>query len=135
MDKAPKLLSGGNPQIAKGHGDGPVQGYIAALPGWKRRVGVQVDREISDALPEVQKAVKWNSPFYGMGDRWFLSFHCIARYVKIGFFQGTSLDPMPPVASKVEGVRYLHIGEADVLDQAQFADWVQQASHLPGTRM
>lgn len=132
----PKLLSGGNPQIPKGYGDGPVQAYIAAMPGWKAGVGRRLDALIVQAIPDVQKAVKWNSPLYGMeGQGWFLSYHCFDRYVKVAFFRGKSLSPLPPVTSKQEDVRYLHIHEDDELDEAQFAAWVEQASRLPGERM
>jgi len=134
----PKLLSGGNPQIAKGDGDAPVQAYIAAMPGWKSEVGRRLDALIEQVVPGVRKAVKWNSPFYGAGDAdrgWFLSYHCFAKYVKITFFRGASLRPAPPVKSKYEAVRYFHIHEDDGLDEARFADWVKQASKLPGERM
>lgn len=128
-----KLLSGGNPQIAKGDGDAPVQAYIAAMPGWKREAGRRLDALIVRSLPGVQKAVKWNSPFYGIeGQGWFLSFHVFARYIKVAFFQGASLKPMPPVASKDPGARYLHIHEGEAIDEAQFAKWVKQAARLPG---
>lgn len=128
-----KLLSGGNPQIAKGDGDAPVQAYIAAMPGWKREAGRRLDALIVRSLPGVQKAVKWNSPFYGVEGRgWFLSFHVFARYIKVAFFQGASLKPMPPVASKDPGARYLHIHEGEAIDEAQFAKWVKQAARLPG---
>lgn len=133
---APVLLAGGNPQIAKGDGDGPVQAYIAAMPGWKQDVGRWLDDLIVRAVPDARKAVKWNTPFYGVVDRgWFLGFHCLTRYVKVSFFRGTSLTPMPPVASKVAGVRYLHLYEDGPRDAAQFADWVAQASRLPGERL
>jgi hypothetical protein len=132
----PVLLSGGNPQIAKGEGDGPVQAYIEAMPGWKSRVGRQLDDLIVRTVPDVHKAVKWNSPFYGIeGDGWFLSYHCFDRYVKVTFFRGTSLDPVPPVASKTPETRYFHVHEDDELDEAQFTAWVKQASELPGERM
>lgn len=132
----PVLLSGGNPQIPKGEGDAPVRAYLAAIPGWKQEVARRVDALIARAVPEVHKAVKWNSPFYGVagGEGWFLSFHCFDRYLKVAFFRGTALNPMPPVASKVAHTRYLHVGEDD-LDEAQFLDWVRQASRLPGERM
>ena len=133
---APKLLSGGNPQIAKGYGDAPVQAYIAAMPGWKSDVGRRLDAIIVGTVPGVQKAVKWNSPFCGMGgEGWFLSFHVFARYIKVAFFRGASLHPVPPGESKQKEVRYLDIHEDDPLDEAQLADWVQQASQLPGERM
>jgi hypothetical protein len=132
----PVLLSGGNPQIAKGDGDAPVQAYIAAMPGWKRDVGHHLDALIIRAVPGVRKAVKWNSPFYGVGDQgWFLSFHCFTRYVKVTFFRGTSLRPIPPVESKHKEVRYLDIHEDAELDEVQLAAWVKQASQLPGERL
>ncbi len=134
---APKLLSGGNPQIAKGEGDGPVQAYIAAMPDWKRAVGARLDALIEQAVPGVHKAVKWNSPMYGVaaGEGWFLSFHCFARYIKVAFFRGALLQPVPPEPSKSADTRYLHILENEALDEARFLDWVQQASALPGERM
>ncbi len=132
----PVLLSGGNPQIPKGYGDAPVQAYIAAMPGWKQDVGRRLDAIISRTVPGVSKAVKWNSPFYGVEDNvWFLSFHCFTRYVKVAFFRGASLTPIPPGKSKQAHVRYLDIHEDDALDEAQFADWVRQAAALPGERM
>jgi hypothetical protein len=136
MAGKPTLLSGGNPQIPKGYGDGPVQAYIAAMPDWKREVGRRLDALIARSVPGVRKAVKWNSPFYGVEDGvWFLSFHVYAKYVKVAFFRGASLAPVPPVASKVPGTRYLHIHDDDQIDEAQFTDWVKQASRLPGERM
>jgi hypothetical protein len=133
----PVLLSGGNPQIAKGDGDAPVQAYIAAMPGWKRGVGRKLDALIVRTVPGAHKAVKWNSPFYGVGDQggWFLSFHCFTKYVKVTFFRGTSLRPVPPGESKHKEVRYHDIYEDAELDEAQFAAWVKQASQLPGERM
>jgi hypothetical protein len=132
----PALLSGGNPQIAKADGDAPVQAYIAAMPGWKRDVGRRLDALIVRTVPGVRKAVKWNSPFYGVEDQvWFLSFHCFTNYVKVAFFRGASLRPAPPGASKQEHVRYLDIHEGDQLDEAQVAAWVKQAAALPGERM
>jgi hypothetical protein len=132
----PALLSGGNPQIAKAHGDAPVQAYIAAMPGWKRDVGRRLDALIMRTVPGVRKAVKWNSPFYGMeGEGWFLSFHCFTRYVKVAFFRGASLRPLPPGDSKSKNTRYLDIHEDDALDEAQLAAWVKQASQLPGEKM
>jgi hypothetical protein len=129
----PKLLSGGNPQIAKADGDAPVQAYIAAMPHWKRDVGRRLDALIERSVPGVRKAVRWNSPFYGTEDRgWFLSFHCLTRYIKVAFFRGTSLRPMPPVESKNEGTRYFHILEGDPLDEKLVASWIKQASKLPG---
>nr|WP_225191695.1 DUF1801 domain-containing protein [Sinorhizobium alkalisoli] len=135
-DAQPKLLSGGNPQIAKAYGDAPVRAYIAAMPGWKSEVGRRLDALVTRTVPNVRKAVKWNSPFYGMEDEsWFLSFHCFTRYVKVAFFRGSSLRPLPPGESKRKEVRYLDIHEDDEIDEAQFADWVRQASRLPGERM
>ena len=131
----PKLLAGGNPQIAKGYGDAPVQAYIAAMPGWKRDLGRRLDALIERTVPGVRKAVKWDSPFYGVEHQvWFLSFHCFTTYVKVTFFRGTSLNPVPPGESKHKDVRYLDIYE-DQLDEAQFVEWVKQASQLPGERM
>jgi hypothetical protein len=132
----PTLLAGGNPQIAKGYGDAPVQAYIAAMPGWKRDIGRRLDALITRTVPGVSKAVKWNSPFYGVeGDGWFLNFHCFTHYVKVAFFRGTSLRPLPPGASKHKHVRYLDIREDDALDEAQLDAWVKQASELPGENM
>jgi hypothetical protein len=132
----PALLSGGNPQIAKGYGDAPVQAYIAAMPGWKSDVGRRLDALIVRTVPGVHKAVKWNSPFYGIeGQGWFLSFHCFTKYVKVAFFRGAALRPAPPGESKHKDVRYLDIHEDDEFDEAQFAAWVKQASLLPGERM
>ncbi len=132
----PKLLSGGNPQIAKADGNEPVQAYIAAMPGWKKKVGRQLDELIVRALPNVRKAVKWNSPFYGMEGRgWFLSFHVFANYVKVAFFNGTSLNPLPPGESKQKTVRYLDIRKDDQIDEAQFMSWVKQSSKFPGEFM
>ena len=132
----PVLLSGGNPQIAKGEGDAPVQAWIAAAPGWKSAAAQRLDALIEGTVPGVRKAVKWNSPFYGMeDDLWFLSFHVFARYVKVAFFRGASLTPVPPVASKSGDTRYFHIHEDDAFDEARFADWVRQASRLPGEKM
>jgi hypothetical protein len=133
----PTLLAGGNPQIAKGDGDSPVQTYIAAMPGWKSDLGRRLDALIVRTVPGVRKAVKWNSPFYGVEDEgqgWFLSFHCFTKYVKVTFFRGISLSPVPPGASKHKDVRYLDIYEGK-LDEAQFVDWVKQASQLRGERM
>ena len=129
----PQLLSGGNPQIAKGEGDAPVQAYIAAMPGWKRDLGRRLDALIVSTVPTVRKAVKWNSPFYGIeGQGWFLNFHCFTKYVKLAFFRGSSLRPMPPGESKDKHVRYLDIYEHDPLDEAQLAKWVRQAATVPG---
>ncbi len=132
----PKLLSGGNPQIAKAYGDAPVQQYIAAMPGWKQDIGRQLDALVTKAVPQVNKAVKWNSPLYGMeGDGWFMSMHCFDKYVKVAFFRGAALQPLPPGMSKQKDVRYLDVRENDRLDEAQFTDWVKQASRLPGEKM
>jgi len=134
--KPVKLLSGGNPQIAKAYGDAPVQAYIAAMPGWKGDVGRRLDAIIMRTVPDVYKAVKWNTPFYGIeGQGWFLGFHCLTKYVKVAFFRGTSLCPVPPGESKQKEVRYLDIYEDDQFDEVQFARWVKQASQLPGERM
>ncbi|CAN7559454.1 DUF1801 domain-containing protein [Aminobacter sp. LjRoot7] len=135
-DAAPKLLSGGNPQIAKGYGDAVVQSYIDAMPGWKQDVGRRIDALVTEAVPGVVKAVKWNSPFYGMEkDIWFLGFHCMTKYIKVAFFKGAQLSPLPPGASKQANVRYLDIYEGRPFDEAQFSDWVRQASALPGEKM
>jgi hypothetical protein len=132
----PILLSGGNPQIAKGYGDAPVSAYIGAMPGWKRDIGRRLDALIVRTVPSVRKAVKWNSPFYGVdGQGWFLGIHCFAKYVKVAFFRGVSLRPVPPGESKQKEVRYLDIHEDDQLDEAQVATWVKQASQLPGKQM
>ncbi|MET0607081.1 MAG: DUF1801 domain-containing protein [Beijerinckiaceae bacterium] len=138
----PALLAGGNPQIAKAYGDAPVQAYIAAMPGWKSDVGRRLDALIVAAVPGVRKAVKWNSPFYGVEGEgggedqgWFLSFHCFTNYIKIAFFRGASLRPVPPGQSKHRHVRYLDIHEDDEFDETQFGAWVKQASLLPGERM
>ena len=129
------LLSGGNPQIAKGYGDGPVEAYIAAMPGWKSEISRRMDEIIVRTVPGVKKAVKWNSPFYGVeNDLWFLSFHVFTKYVKVTFFRGASLEPQPAGRSKYENVRYLDIHENE-FDARQFADWVGQASKLPGEKM
>ena len=128
----PVLLSGGNPQIPKGDGDGPVQAYIAAMPGWKSDLGRRLDALIVENVPDVRKGVRWNSPFYGVeGQGWFLNFHVYTKYVKVAFFKGASLNPLPPGKSKDENVRYLNIHEGE-LDEAQFVDWVRQAAALPG---
>ena len=129
-----KLLSGGNPQIPKGEGDAPVQAYIAAMPGWKREVGRRVEALVTQTVPGVRKAVKWNSPFYGVaGQGWFLSFHVFTRYVKLTFFKGTALDPPPPGSTPKSGeTRWLDVHEGDALDEAQLATWVKQAAAIPG---
>ena len=129
----PKLLSGENPQIAKADGDAPVKAYIAAIPGWKRDVARRVDALIVRAAPRAQKAVKWNSPFYGIdGKGWFVSFHCFTKYIKVGFFKGSSLRPLPPGASKHKEMRYLDIREGEKLDEKLFSSWIRQASKIPG---
>lgn len=130
---SPRLLSGGNPQIPKGDGDGPVQDYIAAMPGWKRDVGKRLDDLVERTLPHVRKAVRWNQPFYGPdGEGWYLSFRCYTKYVQVQFLRGTSLDPMPPKASRHDEVRYLDIHEDDELDEDQLRSWLEQTSTLPG---
>ena len=132
-DRKPVLLSGGNPQIAKADGDAPVQAYIAAMPGWKRDVGRRLDDLIVRTVPDVRKAVRWNTPFYGIeGQGWFLGFHCFTKYVKVTFLRGASLRPVPPVESKHEDVRYLHIHEDDEMDDALMASWIRQASEQEG---
>jgi hypothetical protein len=130
----PKLLSGGNPQIPKGDGAAPVRAYIEAMPGWKRDVGRRLDALVEHAVPDVRKAVRWNSPFYGVEGRgWFLGVHCLTKYVKIAFFKGSALRPPPPVASTQEDVRYFHIHEGDDVDEALLVRWIKQAAKLPGT--
>jgi hypothetical protein len=132
----PVLLSGDNPQIAKAEGDRPVQAYIAAIPGWKRDVARRVDALIVRVVPAVHKAVKWNSPFYGFADKtWFLSYHCFANYVKVTFFRGTSLEPVPPGKSKHPQVRYFDIHEDDDIDDGRLEQWIRQASQLPGEKL
>lgn len=127
------LLSGGNPQIAKADGDPPVQAYIAAMPGWKSDIGKRLDQLIVRTVPRVQKAVRWNSPFWGVEGRgWFMNIHCLNKYIKVAFFKGTSLNPVPPVESKKEGIRYFHIFENDPFDEKQLATWIKQAAALPG---
>lgn len=129
----PKLLSGGNPQVAMGDGDVPVQAYIAAVPGWKRDAARRLDALIVRTVPAVQKAVKWNSPFYGTaGLGWFLAFHCMTKYIKVNFFRGASLNPLPPVASKDKNTRYVHIVEDEPFDEAQLESWIRQAAAQPG---
>lgn len=133
---APRLLSGGNPQIAKAYGDAPVQAYIAAMPGWKSAIGRQIDALVERAVPEVYKAVKWNSPLYGIeGEGWFLSLHTFNQYVKVAFFRGASLDPMPPGESRTPHTRYLNVRENEPIDEARFIAWVKQARRLPGEKM
>ena len=132
----PTLLSGGNPRIAKGFGSAPVQAWIAAAPGWKGEVARRLDALIERTVPGVKKAVKWNTPLYGVEEgAWFVSFHAFDRYLKVAFFRGASLKPVPPVASKLPEVRYFHIHEDDAFDEVQLADWLKQASRLPGERM
>jgi hypothetical protein len=129
----PKLLSGGNPQIPKGDGDAPVQTYIAAMPGWKQDIGRQLDALITRTVPGVQKAVRWNSPFYGVKDRgWFLGAHCLTNYVKVTFFQGLSLQPTPPGGTEKSGeARWIDIREGQ-FDEKQMKTWIKQAAKLPG---
>ena len=132
-EKVAVALSGGNPRIAKADGDAPVQAYIAGMPGWKRDLGKRLDALIVRNVPNVRKAVKWNSPLYGIeGQGWFLGFHTFTHYVKVAFFRGTSLRPVPPGASKGKDTRYIDIHEGDELDEAQMANWVKQAAALPG---
>lgn len=132
----PVLLSGGNPQIPKGHGDAPVQAWIAAAPGWKSDAARRLDALITRTVPGVRKAVKWNTPLYGLEEgAWFAGFHAFDRYLKLAFYRGASLDPVPPVGSKHKDVRYFHIHEGDPLDETRLADWILQASRLPGERM
>jgi hypothetical protein len=129
----PKLLSGGNPQIPKGDGDAPVQAYIAAMPGWKSAAGHKLDKLIEKTVPGVKKAVKWNSPFYGVeGQGWFLGYHCFNKYIKVTFFRGAGLKPLPPVGSKDPNTRYVHICEDEPVDEKQLADWIRQAAAIPG---
>lgn len=131
-----RLLSGGNPQIPLGYGQKVVQDYIQAMPDWKQSVGRKIDDIITETVPHVVKAVKWNSPFYGLEkDIWFLSFHCMTRYIKVSFFRGRLLNPMPPIGSKHQDVRYFHIEQSGISDELQFKEWVRQASQLPGQKM
>ena len=132
----PKLLTGGNPQIPKADGDAPVQDFIAAMPEWKSDVGRQIDALVVRAVPHVRKAVRWNTPFYGVeGQGWFLAFNCTAKYLKVAFLNGAHLRPLPPVESKQPEVRYYHVFENDALDEEQFVSWVAQASELPGEEL
>ncbi len=132
----PVLLSGGNPQIAKADGDAPVQAYIAAMPGWKQAIGQQIDALVVGSVPDVQKAVRWNTPFYGIaGQGWFLAYHCFNKYIKLTFLKGALLKPLPPVASKQPEVRYFHIFEQDPIDNAQLTEWIRQAAALPGDKL
>jgi hypothetical protein len=127
------LLSGGNPQIAKADGDAPVQAYIAAMPGWKSRLGQRLDALIASSVPSVRKAVRWNSPFYGIdGHGWFVTFHVLTRCVKVTFFRGAALQPVPPGSGKDQNARWIDIYEGDALDEVQMAEWVTQAASLPG---
>ena len=132
--KPVRLLSGGNPQIAKGDGDAPVQAYIAALPGWKRDIGRKLDALIGKSVPGVKKAVKWNSPFYGIeGQGWFLGVHAFTRYLKVTFFRGAALRPVPPGGTeKSKDARWIDLHEGDALDEKQLAEWLKQAAALPG---
>ena len=132
----PRLLSGGNPQIAKGYGDAPVRRWLSAAPGWKKAAARQIDALISRTVPNVNKAVKYNSPLYGLDGRtWFLSMHCYDRFIKVTFFHGTQLDPVPPGESRMQRVRYFHLHETEELDTGTFAAWVKQASELPGQKI
>lgn len=132
-ERAPRLLAGGNPQIPKGDGAGPVQAYLDALPGWKQDLGRRLDALVVETVPGVRKAVRWNSPFYGVADRgWFLSLHAFTRYLKVGFLNGAELEPLPPIDAKDPATRYLHVSEDEPLDEAQFLGWVRQAATLPG---
>lgn len=133
----PVLLSGGNPQIPKGYGDGPVQAYLDAMPGWKADLGRRLDALVRRTVPDVQKAVKWNQPLYGVGedDHWFVSFRCFTKYVKVTFFRGSGLDPVPPGVGKQPDARWLDVYEDDALDEAQLVAWIDQAAKLPGEKM
>ncbi len=129
----PKLLSGGNPRIPLGDGDAPVRAYVAAMPGWKGDVGRRLDALVVRTVPDARKAVRWNTPFYGVEGRgWFLAFHCMTKYIKVTFFRGRSLRPVPPIGSKQKAVRYFHIHEGDQCDEELMASWIRQASELPG---
>ncbi|MGD9791357.1 MAG: DUF1801 domain-containing protein [Phycisphaerales bacterium] len=137
VSNGPRLLAGGNPQIAKGDGAGPVRAFIDAMPGWKRDVGRRLDALVVEIVPDVKKAVRWNSPFFGVEKEdgsigWIMSLHCITRYVKVAFFDGTRLEPMPAEESKKEGIRYCHIFEDVGLDEMQMRSWIMQAARLPG---
>ncbi|MFD1912219.1 DUF1801 domain-containing protein [Halodurantibacterium flavum] len=135
QDDAPKLLSSGNPQIPKGDGEGPVHAYIEAMPGWKRGVGERLDRIVTQSFPAVRKAVRWNTPLYGKEDGWFFSIYCYRNHVQLTFMRGTDLVPVPPGASKVEGVRYLNIAEGDALDEDLLTEWITQSARLPGVKL
>lgn len=129
----PTLLSGGNPQIAKGDGEAPVQAYLAAMPDWKGDIGRHLDKLIAEVVPDVRKAVRWNSPFYGIeGNGWFLSMHCFTKYVKVTWLNGSHLKPLPPQKSKDEKVRYLNVNDGDQMDDDQLREWICQAIDLPG---
>lgn len=131
-----RLLTGGNPQIAKGDGPGPVAAYIAAMPGWKRGVGERIDALVAETCPGAAKAVRWNSPFWGVPGRgWMLNLSCVERYVKVAFFKGTALQPMPPVESRKDDIRYYHVFEDAGLDEAQVRDWLRQAAAIDGQRL
>ena len=135
-DPSPRLLAGGNPQIPKGYGDAPVKAYLDAVPGWKQGVCRELDQLIVEALPDVKKAVKWNTPLYGLdGETWITAYHCMKNYVKVTFFMGAELDPQPPETSKQVNVRYLHVFEDKPLDVSQFQSWIRQASKLPGEKL
>ena len=135
MPSKPKLLSGGNPQIPKGYGEEPIKAYLDAVPGWKQAVCRRIDAIVSEQVPGVCKAIKWNSPLYGVErDYWFLSLHCYDKYVKVTFFKGGQLEPPPPEPSKYPAIRHFHVREGDELGE-QFADWVRRASKLPGEKM
>lgn len=136
MADAPRLLAGGNPQIAKGEGEAPVRAYLDAMPGWKQPIGRRLDAIVTRVVPDVCKAVKWNTPLYGTTrGLWFLGFHCFDRYVKVTFFRGAQLAPPPPGASKQPRVRYLDIREQDAIDEDRLADWIRQAAALPGEKL
>lgn len=136
MTDGPKLLSGGNPQIPKGFGDAPVQAWMAAVPGWKSAAMVRVDALVVANAPGVRKAVKWNSPLYGIDEgMWFMGVHAFDRYLKVSFFNGAALEPMPPETSRQKSVRYFHIREDEPMDEAQMADWIRQAAAVPGEKM
>ncbi len=129
--RKPAVLAGGNPQIAKADGEAPVQAYIAAMPGWKRDLGRRLDALIVRNVPNVRKAVRWNSPFYGIeGQGWFLGLHVFTHYVKVTFFRGTSLQPVPPGGTGKDA-RWIDIHEDD-LDEKQLATWIKQAASIPG---
>ena len=130
----PRLLAGGNPQIPKGDGDAPVQAYIEAMPGWKSDIGRRFDDLIVRTVPGVRKAVRWNSPFYGIeGAGWFVSYHVLTRYVKVTFFAGSSLRPTPTGSGKDPDARWIDIGEGE-LDVEQMEAWIRQAAAIPGWR-